>query len=248
MKAKALVLATGLGVLAGIMARYHGELGWAFALLVLSAAMVAIFQQTLPWGPNAVYGIASSDVYRSQGGGSWVSKAIVYTLSSALAGLALGALLGALGGWIPPEVRFAVGSVLAVMGIVTGGLEIIVGRVQPPQFDRETPQRWMHKGPLRWAIRNGSTLGVGATTRIGFFLWYVVPLGALLTGDPVLGAVVYGTYGFIRAVAAPLLLLVSMLGAADFSDWLVLRYKSARVLAAGQLIFLGAAVAVSVGL
>jgi hypothetical protein len=187
-------------------------------------------------------------VHRNQEGSSWVSKAVFYSVSSALAGLTAGALLGAAGGLISPDTRFALGSILALVAITAGVLEVVSGRLRPPQLDCETPQRWMHKGPLRWAVQNGLALGFGATSRIGFFLWYVVPLGALLSGAPVFGAAIYGTYGFVRAVAAPLLLISSMSYEADISDWLISHHKGARALAAGQLIFLGVAVAVSVGL
>src|SRR3712207_8459275 len=42
-------------------------------------------------------------------------------------------------------------------------------------------------------------------SRIGFWLWYAIPLGAFLVGDPWLGAVVYGTYGFVRGLGAVLI-------------------------------------------
>jgi hypothetical protein len=46
---KVLGLAVGLGTLIGLVAHGSGEAGWAvFALLVLSAVVVAIAQQTLP--------------------------------------------------------------------------------------------------------------------------------------------------------------------------------------------------------
>jgi len=44
----ALLPAVGLGVLVGAFARTSGEVGWIFALLVCSAAVTAIAQQTLP--------------------------------------------------------------------------------------------------------------------------------------------------------------------------------------------------------
>lgn len=80
---------------------------------------------------------------------------------------------------------------------------------RPPlcQIDRETAQRWMHRGALSWALLNGSALGVGAASRLGFPLWYVVPVTALLGGSPILGAAVYGAYGFVRAGATFALLL-----------------------------------------
>ena len=40
--------AAGLGVLVGVLARSSGELGWIFALLVCSAVVTAVAQQTLP--------------------------------------------------------------------------------------------------------------------------------------------------------------------------------------------------------
>jgi len=45
---KVLVPAVGAGTLAGLVARGSGGGVWVFALLVLSAVVVAIAQQTLP--------------------------------------------------------------------------------------------------------------------------------------------------------------------------------------------------------
>lgn len=43
-----LLPAAGLGILVGAFARNTGEVGWIFALLVCSAVVTAIAQQTLP--------------------------------------------------------------------------------------------------------------------------------------------------------------------------------------------------------
>lgn len=187
-------------------------------------------------------------MYRNQAGRSWISKAVVYSLSSALAGLVTGAVLGAVGSLLPLDLRLAAGSILAVVAIAVGGLEFFGRRVQPLQFDFETPQRWMHKGPLRWAARNGLALGFGATSRIGFWLWYVVPLGSFLVGDAGLGAIVYGTYALTRSLGAVFILLGILRYKTDVSDWLMGRYSDARTLAAGQLVFLGVATVIVVGL
>ena len=185
---------------------------------------------------------------RNQAGGSWISKAAVYALASAVAGLAAGAVLGAVGGLFLLDIRLAVGSILAIAAIVVGGLELFGRRIQPLQFDCETPQRWVNRGALRWATRNGLTLGFGATSRIGFWLWYVIPLGTFLLGDPGAGAAIYGTYGLVRALGAVVILLGMMKLRTDISDRLIEGYSVVRALAASQLVFLGVATAIVVGL
>ena len=185
---------------------------------------------------------------RNQVGRGWISKAAVYALASTMAGLVTGAALGAVGAHLPLDIRLAVGSVLALAAIAIGSLELFGRRMQPLQFDCETPQRWVNRGALRWATRNGLTLGFGATSRIGFWLWYVIPLGAFLVGDVGAGAAIYGTYGLVRALGAPMILLGMAQLETDISDRLIEGYSTARVLAAGQLVFLGVATAIVVGL
>ncbi len=187
-------------------------------------------------------------MYRNQASRSWVSKAVVYSLSSALAGLTTGVILGAVGSLLPLDIRLAAGSILAVGAVAIGGLEFFGRRVQPLQLDCETPQRWVRRGPFAWAVRNGLTLGFGATSRIGFWLWYAVPLGAFLVGNPVFGAVTYGTYGLLRALGAVVILLVMMRTKVDISDRLIEHYGTARILTMGQLTLLGMATAIVVGL
>jgi hypothetical protein len=90
-------------------------------------------------------------------------------------------------------------------------------------------------------------LGFGATSRIGFSLWYAVPVGALLLGSPVLGAAAYGAYGLVRGLAAPVILLVIIRSKTDVSGWLITHNKDAQVLTVGQLLFLGVVTAIVVG-
>ncbi len=187
-------------------------------------------------------------MHRNQAGRSWISKAAVYALASAVAGLVTGAALGIVGGLLPLDIRLAVGSILAIAAVAVGSLELFGRRMQPLQFDCETPQRWVNRGAWRWATRNGLTLGFGATSRIGFWLWYVIPLGAFLIGDPVASAAIYGTYGLVRALGAVVILLGMIRLETDISDRLIEGYGTARVLTAGQLVLLGVATAIVVGL
>lgn len=165
------------------------------------------------------------------------------------AGALTGAALGALGSAFDVTVRIGLGTALAVVAIALGSVELAGRRIRPLQCDRETPQRWVHLGPIRWALRNGAALGFGAGTRLGFSLWYVVPLGSLLFGDVALGAAIYGAYGATRAVLAWAMLRAGTgRNFEDVSDWLFLHAATARMVAAAQLLALGAATIVAVGI
>lgn len=197
-----------------------------------------------------MFGIVNADPNLRQASSSWMGKATVYSLSSGVAGAATGALLGTLGSWLPESGRIAVASLLGIAAAILGGGELYYGRLRPMQCDRETPQRWLGAGALRWAARNGAALGIGATTRIGFWLWYAIPLAALLYGRPALGAVIYGLYGLVRggAVWALILGMVLRPSTTPLAFRLLLHIAVARAAAAAVLLALGLAVAIVVGL
>lgn len=81
-----------------------------------------------------------------------------------------------------------------------------------PQLSRETSRRYGALG-LSWVARNGVAMGIGITTRLGFWLWYALPLAAALSGGPLRGAVVFGSYALVRA-SAPIAIIVARL-----ADW-----------------------------
>lgn len=175
---------------------------------------------------------------------------MTHSVAATLAGAAAGALLGAIGAALPFDARVAVASLLGLAAIAIGILELGPRPRRVPQCDMETPQRWMNAGPLRWATLNGAALGVGATSRIGFWLWYAIPISALLLGDPVLGALVYGFYGLVRGWSVwAFLLLPTRLGMRGdaFGLWVVTHVEVSRVIAAAQLVALGTAVTIAVG-
>lgn len=69
--------------------------------------------------------------------------------------------------------------------------------------------RLMHAVPLNWwrwwqpyggALAYGAALGIGITTEIYFGAFYAVCLWCIVRGNLVYGALLMGTYGFIRAV------------------------------------------------
>jgi hypothetical protein len=158
-------------------------------------------------------------------------------------------MLGALGHLLSLNLRIILTTVLALLAIVFGALELCGRVIKPLQCDRETAQRWLNYGALRWATLNGLALGFGAGSRLGFWLWYVVPLGALLIADPFLGALIYGAYSFTRGAAVWFIILgLSRWVKGDIAQWLIGRHHTARLIAAGQLVLLGLVVAVVVGL
>ncbi len=117
------------------------------------------------------------------------------------------------------------------------------------QFNRETPQCWIHKGPMSWAVRNGTALGCGTMSRIGFWLWYTIPTGAFLAASPLAGVAIYGTYGFFRGISiwAIMLALAPRLGE-RWPVWLIQKGPPARLLAAGALVVLGMTTVLVLGL
>lgn len=196
-----------------------------------------------------IFGITNSAVQRSRADNNWIAWTLGYTSVCAGAGLIAGTFLGALGSFLPFELRIASASFLAVVAVILSGLELSGRRVPLIQCDRETPQRWAREGPYRWMLKNGIALGIGATSRIGFWLWYAIPIGALLFARPALGAAIYGTYSAIRGMGAWLIILgLFRWPDQDISMWLLRRMPIARMLAAAQLALLGIIVVLLIGL
>ncbi|WP_324335037.1 hypothetical protein [Baekduia sp.] len=111
-------------------------------------------------------------------------------------------LLGFAGGllWTPAD-RASLGLLLGGFFLLIGALGVTGRWVAPIQVDRETSYEWLD-GRVPWAIRNGAALGAGFTSRLGFQLWYAVPVSASLFGSPFLGACLYGAYALTRSGAA----------------------------------------------
>lgn len=173
---------------------------------------------------------------------------MTYSVASLVAGALAGAVLGLVGGFLPPTVRMATATVCGAAGLILGGIEVAGYRLTPLQRDCETPQSWLRMGALLWAVRNGATLGIGATSRIGFWLWYAVPVGALLVADPLWGAAVFGLYGAVRGTAVWLLMFGVARWIGDgWSMWLIGQAGMARRVAAGCLTAIGTAVTIAIG-
>lgn len=102
-------------------------------------------------------------------------------------------------------------------------------RSRHPVGSTDSPQRWIHTGAGRWALSNGAALGIGAGSRLGFWLWYVIPLASFLSGSVAAGAAMWGTYGLVRGAAAWVMLLAAGDRDADgLALWLIRHNPAAR--------------------
>lgn len=132
--------------------------------------------------------------------GSSVVAGAVLVLSAMGAAALTGAFTGLLGAALEPPTR-ALLAMAAVSAVIVGA----AFRPVPWQLDRETDTRWLRYNDWRTAAYNGFALGLGFTTRIGFWLWYVVPLAAFVAADPMLGAAGHTVFALTRVGLSALL-------------------------------------------
>ena len=178
-------------------------------------------------------------------------RAAAFATAGLLAGAVVGALLGALGSAVDGLARLGVATTLASLAALVGALELAGRRTPLFQVDRETPKIWLDReSELGWAVRQGIALGVGATSRLGFPLWYVVPIAAVLSGSAAAGAAVFAAYALARtgATIAVILLLADRGRDASYGVRLMRAHRAARRLAGAILLLVGTAAALALGL
>jgi hypothetical protein len=127
---------------------------------------------------------------------SWAGAGAALVVSAAVAGAAQGAVLqqmGVLLGLHGDLVRAAAALPLAVV-------VLLAVRRTPWQVPGETPRSWLALPGLSAPVLNGLALGSGAFTRIGFWLFYVLLVLALLAPHPALAALDGAVYGAVRTV------------------------------------------------
>jgi hypothetical protein len=141
------------------------------------------------------------------------------------------------------------GTVLALAAIGLGLAGIAGYGLRPLQCDGETPKDWVQRGPVTWPVLNGAALGVGATSRIGFWLWYAIPAGCFLLANPLVGAAIWATYGFVRTACVSVIWLIGATRPDIDTTVALLRQRDrARTTATTLLLILGLAMFFLVGL
>jgi hypothetical protein len=136
--------------------------------------------------------VAASGVHRTGRDADWRAKALVGVAGASIAGAVAGAVVALLG-LAAPSSRSIVVTVGAFLLAV-----LPVARVPLPQRDAETPQSLLSRGPIAWSALNGGLLGLALTNRLGFWLWYMIPLTAFASASPIVGGGIWAFYGAVR--------------------------------------------------
>lgn len=177
----------------------------------------------------------------------WFVRPIAFTLTAFGAALVAGMALGAIGATVlTTGDRATAFSALGVAAILAGTSDLLGYALNVPQRDRETPRTWLRFPEWLAAALNGLALGLGWNTRIGFWLWYVVPLGCFFSGSVEAGAAIYGAYGLARGLGPWLVLGIDRIRnrvaerpRTNTAMWLIDRYHLMKRVAAIQLIIMG---------
>jgi hypothetical protein len=128
----------------------------------------------------------------------WALTTTAYVLTSALAGTAVGAALGGLGGLLHPSATAAL-IVLALAAALAALLDAS-GR-RPPSWSRQVDENWLrsYRGWV-YGAGFGGQLGVGVVTIVTSATVYAVLLAEAGSGRPAVGAVLGLAFGAGRAL------------------------------------------------
>jgi hypothetical protein len=122
---------------------------------------------------------------------------LAFIIAAVVAGGAAGAIDAAVVSLTGPTGLVAT---IAIAGILLVVLALGATGVLIPvlQRDVETPRQWVDEGRYHWALKTGVALGFGASTRLGFWSWYLIPTAAAASGSVLAGALIWGTYALVR--------------------------------------------------
>src|SRR4051812_46823312 len=134
-------------------------------------------------------------------GAAWRRTVTAYVMASIVGGAAVGALLGAVGHLLHLQDNRWTLVAAGLLALIAAALDL-AGRL--PTVRRQVDETWMTRyRDWVYGAGFGLQLGVGAMTIVTSASLYLTWLVELLTGDPVIGAIVGGAFGLSRA--APLL-------------------------------------------
>jgi hypothetical protein len=140
--------------------------------------------------------------------GSMLGWSVAWLAGHCLGGVAIGALLGAVGARIPENWRTPLGAALAAVTLLWAATELGWMPLKMPQWQRQVQRRWiLLLPPPLAALGFGLQLGSAVMTRITSMTVYALMSCVLLSGSPAAGAGWMAVFGLARAaiplVAAP---------------------------------------------
>jgi hypothetical protein len=124
-----------------------------------------------------------------------------FTFGAAFGGVALGALLGLLGSAVGASASAALGLAILAIALALGvAVDAGIGGLRLPTVRRQVNEGWLHayRGWV-YGLGFGVQLGLGVATIVTTSAVYVAFLAAFLSGSPLGGAIVGGTFGLVRA-------------------------------------------------
>lgn len=175
---------------------------------------------------------------------NWHVTSIIFVVSGALGGLAMGAFLATLGFFLN-RLLVAKEYTLIIIAIVALGYalyELQLIRMPTIPIQRQVSRSLRTRFPLSLvSFVYGVQLGAGITTRITTSTVYVVCLAIVVIGDPVVGAIVMGCYGFCRSLLNMLFAMgLQSIEAAGMRINTLMRWNLAvRVISALSLVIVG---------
>lgn len=135
---------------------------------------------------------------------NWTITVSNYLLASVIGGAAVGATAGLVGDlltdWLPLDsaTRWAF---MSVLGLTTLGLDVAVRPERLPTIHRQVNEDWLHRY-RGWAYGAGFgvQLGIGVVTIVTSAATYFAIAIAAISTSPFYGAIIVGTFGFVRAL------------------------------------------------
>ena len=130
----------------------------------------------------------------------WAITVAYFVLGSALGGLALGSVLGAIGAVAPLSTRSAA-AILVILTIIGAALDSGWFRVRVPTVRRQVNDLWLHRyRSWVYGFGFGFQLGLGVVTVVITWAVYVTFAAAFLSRSPVMGGFIGLVFGAVRAL------------------------------------------------
>jgi len=132
---------------------------------------------------------------------TWGITVSAFLLAATVAGMALGALAGAVGELVVPTVIDAQGRllILAVAAIAAIALDARGGALPGPR--RQVDERWLdrYRGWV-YGLGYGAQLGLALTTVVASAATYLALVAAVLSASAARGALILGCAGLVRGL------------------------------------------------